>query len=401
MSSARGALAPFDIAGMLASAQEGRPKGLLDVMPEPGLRGLLGQMIYDAANSAGLGSNANRMRNEASAIMDLIPGVGEAVGADDARRSFNAGNYGQAAFDTGTTLLGAIPGGGDLAAGVAKAIFGGIGAKTADKGMLDLATAMASKGSPRDAIWNETGWFQGPDDQWRFEIDDSKSRLGTKALEELMAGPAGASGATQRSAPGTIWHDDLYKAYPELRTVDIDARYNTALSNPNGSFVAGAQYNGGRPRIDIQANSLEGDRNSVRGIGLHEMQHGVQSIEGFVDGANDTFGHKKDDVWLAAKAAYEDSVGLGADAVSEDEILAELLGRPFEKKPAKAWDDLTEREKVAWLERGRGRLYSRNAGEVEARNVQTRMNMTAAERRATPPWATQDVPDELQIVRRR
>lgn len=123
MSSARGALAPFDIAGMLASAQEGRPKGLLDAMPEPGLRGLLGQMIYDAANSAGLGSNANRMRNEASAIMDLIPGVGEAVGADDARRSFNAGNYGQAALDAGTTLLGAIPGGGDLAAGAAKAVM--------------------------------------------------------------------------------------------------------------------------------------------------------------------------------------------------------------------------------------------------------------------------------------
>jgi hypothetical protein len=46
-------------------------------------------------------------------------------------------------------------------------------------------------------------------------------------------------------------------------------------------------------------------------------------------------------------------------------------------------------------------LYRRNAGEVEARNVATRLNMTAAERRAKAPWLTQDVPDEQQIVRGR
>jgi hypothetical protein len=43
--------------------------------------------------------------------------------------------------------------------------------------------------------------------------------------------------------------------------------------------------------------------------------------------------------------------------------------------------------------------YSRLSGEVQARNVQTRRDMSAEERRATPPWQTQDVPDEQQIVR--
>jgi hypothetical protein len=45
--------------------------------------------------------------------------------------------------------------------------------------------------------------------------------------------------------------------------------------------------------------------------------------------------------------------------------------------------------------------YQRLAGEVEARNVQTRMNFTPEQRRAQAPWETQDVPDELQIVRKR
>jgi hypothetical protein len=43
--------------------------------------------------------------------------------------------------------------------------------------------------------------------------------------------------------------------------------------------------------------------------------------------------------------------------------------------------------------------YRRLAGETEARNVQTRRDFTPEERRARPPWTTQDVPDEQQIVR--
>jgi hypothetical protein len=43
--------------------------------------------------------------------------------------------------------------------------------------------------------------------------------------------------------------------------------------------------------------------------------------------------------------------------------------------------------------------YRRLAGEVEARNVQKRMDMDAATRRATPPWSTEDVPRDQQIVR--
>lgn len=43
--------------------------------------------------------------------------------------------------------------------------------------------------------------------------------------------------------------------------------------------------------------------------------------------------------------------------------------------------------------------YTRLAGEAEARNVQARMNMTMDERIALPPWVTQDVPTDQQIVR--
>ncbi len=43
-------------------------------------------------------------------------------------------------------------------------------------------------------------------------------------------------------------------------------------------------------------------------------------------------------------------------------------------------------------------MYRRAAGEVEARNVQSRMNMTPEERRAKAPWETQDTPDAQHII---
>ena len=43
--------------------------------------------------------------------------------------------------------------------------------------------------------------------------------------------------------------------------------------------------------------------------------------------------------------------------------------------------------------------YKRLSGEVEARNVQTRIDMTPEQRRLTPPWKTEDVPRSDQIVK--
>jgi hypothetical protein len=43
-------------------------------------------------------------------------------------------------------------------------------------------------------------------------------------------------------------------------------------------------------------------------------------------------------------------------------------------------------------------IYKRNAGEVEARNTQKRLQMDALLRRMTTPWSTQDVPFENQLL---
>ena len=55
--------------------------------------------------------------------------------------------------------------------------------------------------------------------------------------------------------------------------------------------------------------------------------------------------------------------------------------------------------KTGWWEGSPQELYNRLAGEVEARNAARREAMSQEERAATPPWATEDVPTERQIIR--
>ena len=101
---------------------------------------------------------------------------------------------------------------------------------------------------------------------------------------------------------------------------------------------------------------------------------------------------------MAAQDAHAASRNPGKLAPEIEELLREL-GVDESPGPWKPWDTLTRREKLEWLEPARNNLYHRNAGEVEARNVQTRRDFTPDERRASPPWETEDVPRDRQIVR--
>ena len=157
-------------------------------------------------------------------------------------------------------------------------------------------------------------------------------------------------------------HPDLYEAYPDIAS--IRTKRTDPYGRPGASYESGRpfavnslrQIASGegivRPRIpeEIQYtqrrhwlnNLMYGEKRSdmaavEKSALLHEMQHGVQERENFARGA-------------AASRASEDH-------------------------------------------------YQRSAGEVEARNVEARKDLTPEQRSATPPWTTQEVPDNSQIVK--
>ncbi len=253
-------------------------------------------------------------------------------------------------------------------------IFGGRMAKTADHAALARAEKMAADGVPREQIWNDTGWFQGADGKWRFEIDDSGARL-TDWDKQLhgasnIAWPAEArvksgvtSTPTAMSVGDFISHPSLERAY-----------WPTRDSSPSVFYD---RLEGAQARYHPQHDTLEMDIASVglqdggRSMALHELQHSVQNREGFAHGGNRRMFSPEE---IAAERAR-------MNRASDDGWSSVGPAGDFP-------DDLIARN-----------LYQRLAGETEARAVQTRRDMTPDQRRQRPPWLDYDVPEADQIVR--
>jgi hypothetical protein len=153
---------------------------------------------------------------------------------------------------------------------------------------------------------------------------------------------------------------------------------------------------------------------------LHEIQHGVQKTEGFTGGGNpemfaDNYNkslHNKnynESESTNARLAVRKTTEYKALQSEIDNLLSNndmqavrpLINqrREMENAAAKPFDDeviaLTERLKFNPYEQ-----YRRLAGEAEARNVQTRMDLTPQQRRDNPPWKTLDVPEDELTYRK-
>lgn len=81
---------------------------------EPSLRERIGNATYDVAKYLGL-PYANRMRGDIETAVDFIPGVGDAVGVNEAARDYQAGNYLGALGGMGLAAVGMVPAVGDVA----------------------------------------------------------------------------------------------------------------------------------------------------------------------------------------------------------------------------------------------------------------------------------------------
>jgi hypothetical protein len=225
---------------------------------------------------------------------------------------------------------------------------------------------------------------------------------------------------------------ELFKAYPELRNVRM------TFMDTGGDEIASYHHISSVFEVDkddvgeIVVNTGKVSANTrtkeLKSVVLHEMQHAIQDMEGFARGGN-TERMKSD--FLEAKAewaarAYAHELEETAKALGED---YDQLG--VERALIKEYEDMDMSDELPdkdtrikgfnYFARGyadrslddaikRFRLnestrgdfnpyieYSRLAGEVEARNVQKRMNMSAEERRASLAAETEDVAREDQI----
>ena len=236
---------------------------------------------------------------------------------------------------------------------------------------LSVARRMEEEKKDAKAIKMATGWERGADGKWRYEMPDAK-------IKDTM--DVGGGQIVKRYEDDMLWNGgklsdvidapELFKAYPQLKDVRIetDAIMNDMPSN--------GEYNSKTNTITIHADELK----YMNSILNHEIQHVIQDIEGFAKGGSPRL--------------VRGEVKKRFDEVTKQIKLLRAEGKEAEAK--------------ALIEKNRGlyNAYQKNddynsykslAGEVEARNVSARLNMTPEERRKSLAESTEDVARKDQI----
>lgn len=291
-----------------------------------------------------------------------------------------------------------------------RGIFGGELAQTADKAALAKAKALEGKGTDPRAIWQETGWFKGGDGKWRFEIDDSASLMaGVDKTDEMLAafkqGGKPAMDARRaelanyvrpyermdsvQNVDDVMAHRKLFEAYPDARSI--------VYWQENSPRIGEGSYS---PKTDA-ITLTPANEPTARSAMLHELQHAIQKREGFAAGGMpDGMDLILQDV---ATTHRKNAERLRSLAYANDPLDPSRMVKPGARAKA-IKEEAKARQAFDWLSRidsfGDGyaqKAYQSLAGEAEARAVQARMNMTPAQRRATFPLDSYDVPIDSLI----
>jgi len=367
----RGLLDPESEA--IAEAYEARPavrrqlRGLLDVMQRAFSLDPQKQTAGDTALDVAGG---------------FVPGVSQAMALRDIERARRAGDpAGMAMAATEFVPFGRIGG------ALRRDIFIGKNAKTWDAGAAKRAEEMEAAGIEPEIIWRETGTFRSPDGQLRQEIPDE---MAFKPKYGLEGGESTAWDVNE-----AIFHPAMRKAYPDIMEETLTAvRYRPDA--PESGFYsprlpAEGGYVGREPEIMVSGKN----RDEMKSVMAHELQHAVQAKEGFSRGGN------PDQFQIMSKVEREESIGRLRNKIAEMAAKrhkdGEFILSGMERGKSETFADPEIRDMMYTLKRletmaDPREQYKRLAGEAEARATQARRGMTMEQRRAKFPLQSYDVP---------
>ncbi|WP_218668653.1 MuF-C-terminal domain-containing protein, partial [Rodentibacter genomosp. 2] len=256
--------------------------------------------------------------------------------------------------------------------------FAGQKARNADTQQMGRAMARLQNGENPEIIRQETGWFKGVDGRMRFEIMDNPELITPYDVYEDFLIENEFTEREFHTTLGEVWKDEaLFESYPHLRSSKVVIKPFNTESSAQGYF-------------NPQSNEivLSADLNSyqMRDVLAHEVQHRIQSMEGFLNG-------NSPDLELSR---MDNAIFTGNQNVDRQlaELQQELTQTADPKRQEAIQDEINSYRKMVADNR-----YQRSVGEVEARNVTTRLNLTAEERRNRSPESTEDIKRENQIAR--
>lgn len=255
---------------------------------------------------------------------------------------------------------------------------------------LSVAKDMEKNKKKAKAIKAATGWERGADGKWRYEMPDVVLRDPKKWLNKKTLT---LSDIVEKPDDLFKEYPELFDAYPELKDMKIlkgrakigGVFYNNAITLNLGNIREAIKYD-----LDTHYKLAN---NSLKKTLVHEIQHYIQEQEGFAQGGNSEMIVDKNVLDAIAKLqAEKDAVAKEFYAMSP----AEQQKRKYEINDR--YNDLTKQiDRLEKSNRIGYNGYKRLSGEVEARNVSTRLNMTPEERRKSLAESTEDVARKDQI----
>lgn len=259
---------------------------------------------------------------------------------------------------------------------------------------LQVAREMENANKDAKSIKLATGWERGADGKWRYEIPDSQT---TQKFKDLDIGES-------ISLEEALVDKKLFIAYPDLKDVNVeivDTRLEGGSWNPSYKTIELSAYLPAYKNGKLQSDEIF-DVNAIdegfRNVLIHEIQHAIQDIEGFARGgsiSSSEIGLSRMNDFLKKYPEFSE-YNKSVLAMSEDESDMSALNKAIELSSNLDEELMSEYNKLLINTIGISE-YNRLAGEVEARNVQSRMNMTLDERINSLAEDTEDVARKDQI----
>jgi hypothetical protein len=320
--------------------------------------------------------------------------------------------------------------------------YAGRNANGANLESLREAQEMLSAGADMERIRKATGWHEGMDGKWRWEIDDSKMeyhRAGDALFgrnhpeyaeqqrleQKMLYGELTDTEQARLRALTETWgrernrlservergnarledvldHEELFRAYPQLRHVRVV--FDETPKGVLGSFSAEGN----------QITISEELRDAPQDVLIHEIQHAIQNAEGFAKGSNRQYWEEKltngDEIQSKGfQEAREKLIQFQLDEANEevlalrdqlekagelddgfreyDRIWEEAERRGLDKK-INEYYDLRENyyDQLHKPQRSvPSELYYNTAGEIEARDAANRRPMSGETRKRIKP----------------
>lgn len=320
--------------------------------------------------------------------------------------------------------------------------YAGRNANGANLESLREAQEMQAAGADMESIRKATGWHEGMDGKWRWEIDDSKMeyhRAGDALFgrnhpeyaeqqrleQKMLYGELTDTEQARLRALTETWgrernrlservergnarledvldHEELFRAYPQLRHVRVV--FDEMPKGVLGSFSAEGN----------QITISEDLRDAPQDVLIHEIQHAIQNAEGFAKGSNRQYWEEKltngDEIQSKGfQEAREKLIQFQLDEANEevlalrdrlekagelddgfreyDRIWEEAERRGLDKK-INEYYDLRENyyDQLHKPQRSvPSELYYNTAGEIEARDAANRRPMSSETRKRIKP----------------